>query len=59
MCYGLSDDEKKIIQDAIENNLVLIAGQPLPLFDLKDGNPVLSKGYESLREVMLYYKPDV
>jgi hypothetical protein len=59
MSYNFNDTERKTIQTSISDNLLLIPGQPLPLFDMHDSNPILSRGFDSLREVMGYYKPDV
>ena len=55
----MADDERETVQRALDNNFVLIAGQPLPLLELRDGNPVESEGFQALMALVKQYTPDV
>lgn len=56
---SLSQEEREEVQQAIDKNLILIAGQPLPLLELKNGNPVETSGFEMLMALVKEHRPDV
>jgi len=59
MSKDFSEAERTTMQQALEKNLILIAGQPLPLLVLKDQNPTLAEGFKILMELISKHKPDV